>query len=116
MNNAAQGLGVEGVHVWRGDRHVLRGVSLWINPRETLHISGRNGSGKTTLLRVACGLLRPEQGRVAWCGRSIADIRPQFQSALVYAAHEPALKGDLTALENLRYLVALKRPVRTSEL
>jgi heme exporter protein A len=65
---------------------------------------------------VACGLLRPEQGRVAWCGHPIAGIRPQFQSALVYAAHEPALKGDLTALENLRYLVGLKRSVRTAEL
>jgi heme exporter protein A len=111
-----QGLTVEKVHVWRGDRHVLRGVSLTLDPGELLQVAGPNGTGKTTLLRVACGLLRPEQGRVAWCGRSISGIRPQFLSALVYAAHEPALKGDLTALENLRYLVGLKRSVRTAEL
>jgi heme exporter protein A len=116
MDSAPQGLTVEKIHVWRGDRHVLRGVSLALAPGELLQVAGPNGTGKTTLLRVACGLLRPEQGRVAWCGHPIAGIRPQFQSALVYAAHEPALKGDLTALENLRYLVGLKRSVRTAEL
>jgi len=116
MDSAPQGLTVEKIHVWRGDRHVLRGVSLVLNPGELLQVAGPNGTGKTTLLRVACGLLRPEQGRVAWCGHAIAGIRPQFQSALVYAAHEPALKGDLTALENLRYLVGLQRSIRTAEL
>jgi heme exporter protein A len=87
-----------------------------LDPGELLQVAGPNGTGKTTLLRVACGLLRPEQGRVAWRGRPIAGIRPQFQSAVVYAAHEPALKGDLTPLENLRYLVGLKRSVPTAEL
>jgi heme exporter protein A len=116
MDSPPQGLTVEKIHVWRGDRHVLKGVSLALGPGELLQVAGPNGTGKTTLLRVACGLLRPEQGRVAWCGHPIAGIRPQFQSALVYAAHEPALKGDLTALENLRYLVGLKRSIRTTEL
>jgi heme exporter protein A len=116
MDSAPQGLTVEKIHVWRGDRHVLKGVSLALAPGELLQVAGPNGTGKTTLLRVACGLLRPEQGRIAWCGRPIAGIRPQFQSALVYAAHEPALKGDLTALETLQYLVGMKRSVRTAEL
>ncbi|MGA2396650.1 MAG: cytochrome c biogenesis heme-transporting ATPase CcmA [Steroidobacteraceae bacterium] len=116
MDSAPQGLTVEKIHVWRGDRHVLKGVSLALCPGELLQVAGPNGTGKTTLLRVACGLLRPEQGRVTWCGRPISGIRPQYQSALVYAAHEPALKGDLTPLENLRYLVGLKRSVTTAEL
>jgi heme exporter protein A len=116
MNTAAEGLGVEGVHVWRGDRHVLKNLSFEINPREALHISGRNGSGKTTLLKVACGLLRPEQGRVTWRGRSISEVRADYQHALAYASHEPALKGDLTALENLRFMVGLKRRSSAAEL
>ncbi len=116
MERAPQGLTIEKVHVWRGDRHVLKSVSLALDPGELLQVSGPNGTGKTTLLRVACGLLRPEQGRVAWRGVPIAAIRPQFQNVLAYAAHEPALKSDLTPLENLRYLVGLKRPVRTAEL
>src|ERR1700692_3615604 len=116
MNTAADGLGVEKVHVWRGDRHVLKGVSLGLRPRQLLHVSGPNGTGKTTLLRVVCGLLRPEQGGVSWQGKPIASVRSEYQSALAYASHEPALKADLTALENLRFAVGLKRRVTADEL
>jgi len=116
MNIAPDGLCVEKVHVWRGDRHVLRGVSLDVHPGELMHVSGPNGTGKTTLLRVVSGLLRPEKGGVAWQGRSIATTAAEYQSALAYASHEPALKSDLTALENLRFTVGLKRRVTAAEL
>jgi heme exporter protein A len=116
MNTTAHGLCVEGVHVWRGDRHVLKGVSFDVEPRQLLHISGPNGTGKTTLLRVVSGLLRPEQGTVSWCGQSTSRIAGEYQAHLAYASHEPALKGDLTALENLRFAVGLKRKVSMGEL
>jgi heme exporter protein A len=116
MNIAPDGLCVEKVHVWRGDRHVLRGVSLDVHRGELMHVSGPNGTGKTTLLRVVSGLLRPEKGSVAWQGRSIAATAAEYQGALAYASHEPALKSDLTALENLRFTVGLKRRVTVAEL
>jgi len=116
MNIVRDGLCVEKVHVWRGDRHVLKGVSLDARAGELLHVSGPNGTGKTTLLRVVCGLLRPEKGSVAWQGRPIAAFAAEYQSALAYASHEPALKGDLTALENLAFTVGLKRRVSGAEL
>jgi heme exporter protein A len=109
-------LEVDAVHVWRADRHVLKGTSLGLGTGELLHVRGPNGTGKTTLLRVVSGLLRPEQGRVAWCGESIAAIRSAYQLALCYASHEPALKGDLTALENLRFSLGLRRRVGDHEL
>lgn len=116
MNTVADGLSLEKVHVWRGDRHVLKGVRLNLGPGQLLHISGPNGTGKTTLLRVVCGLLRPEEGTVSWRGQSISSVRTEYQSTLAYASHEPALKGDLTALENLRFAVGLKRRVTSGEL
>src|SRR5271165_1687882 len=116
MSSAVDGLRVEKVHVWRGDRHVLKGLSLELKPHDLLHISGPNGTGKTTLLRVVCGLLRPEQGQVSWRGQPISSVRSEYQAALAYASHEPALKGDLTALENLRFAVGLKRRVTAAEL
>jgi heme exporter protein A len=116
MSTPVDGLRVEKVHVWRGDRHVLKGVSLTLASGQLLHVSGPNGTGKTTLLRVICGLLRPEQGSVSWRGQSISSVRGEYQAALAYASHEPALKGDLTALENLRFAVSLKRRVSPGEL
>jgi heme exporter protein A len=109
-------LAVDDIHVWRGDRHVLKGVSLRLGPGELLHVWGPNGAGKSTLLRVIAGLLRPEQGAVRWAGTAIADDPAAYHAALAYASHEPALKGDLTALENLRFSVGLKRPVAVAEL
>ncbi len=116
MSVLPAGLRVDDVHVWRGDRHVLRGVSLALDPGELLHVSGPNGAGKSTLLRVVSGLLRPEQGSVSWRGTAIAAEKAPYHRALAYASHEPALKGDLTALENLRYTVGMKRRTSDGEL
>jgi heme exporter protein A len=115
MGNA-EGLTVEGVHVFRGERHVLKGVSCAARPGELLHVLGPNGTGKTTLLRVVCGLLRPEQGEVRWNGEPIARVRTDYHRTLAYASHEPALKGDLTPLENLAFMVGLKRRVTRAQL
>ena len=104
------------VHVWRGDRHVLKGVSLAVATGELLHVSGPNGAGKSTLLRVICGLLRPEEGEVSWRGQSIRATSLNFQAEMAYASHEPALKGDLTALENLKFAVGLRRSASRDEL
>lgn len=115
MSNSVE-LRVEQVHVWRGERHVLRGVTLEVRRGELLQVTGPNGTGKTTLLRVISGLLRPESGAVSWRGAAIADGRTAYQQALAYASHEPALKSDLSALENLRFMVGLRRRVTPQEL
>lgn len=115
MSSAAE-LCVESVHVWRGERHVLAGVTLELHRGELLHVTGPNGAGKTTLLRVVSGLLRPEGGAVRWRGTPISQARLEYQRVLAYASHEPALKSDLSALENLRFLVGLRRPVTAQEL
>jgi heme exporter protein A len=104
------------LQLWRGDRHVLRGISLAVRRGEALHVWGPNGAGKTTLLRVVCGLLQAEEGQISWNGVPIADANSQFLGALAYLAHDTGLKGDLTALENLRFSVGLKRQVVDREL
>ena len=115
MSNPAE-LRVDQVHVWRGDRHVLKGVSFEVRGGELLHVTGPNGAGKTTLLRIVSGLLRPESGVVQWRGTAVAAARSDFQQALAYASHEPALKSDLSAVENLRFMVGLRRRVSADEL
>jgi energy-coupling factor transporter ATP-binding protein EcfA2 len=45
---------------------VLRDLSLAIYPEEFVALVGDNGSGKTTVARLLAGLLKPQQGEVAW--------------------------------------------------
>jgi energy-coupling factor transport system ATP-binding protein len=53
---------------------VLQGVDLAVRPGEIIAVTGPNGAGKSTLLRHANGLLRPTEGDVRVCGRSIAGV------------------------------------------
>jgi energy-coupling factor transport system ATP-binding protein len=63
------------VHRYRNGIEAVRGVSLRIEPGETVAIIGQNGSGKTTLVKHLNGLLRPTTGSVHHDGRDITDRR-----------------------------------------
>jgi heme exporter protein A len=102
-------LEVENLHLWRGERHVLRGVGFALSSGECLKLTGANGAGKTSLLRTLAGLMYPEQGRVSWGGEDVRRDLRAFQGSLLYLGHEPPLKADLTARENLRYWLGTRR-------
>jgi heme exporter protein A len=109
-------LTADNLHLWRGDAHVLRGVSFTLEAGVCLQVTGANGAGKTTLLRALCGLVPLEAGAVRWCGLSIDADPAAFHAALAYLAHDNGLKGDLSAEENLRFSVGLRRPLTSAEL
>ncbi|MDH4260731.1 MAG: cytochrome c biogenesis heme-transporting ATPase CcmA [Gammaproteobacteria bacterium] len=110
------GLSARDIQVWRGERHVLRGVSLELAAGQVVHIAGSNGVGKTTLLRVLAGLLTAEQGGVSWQGRPVTASFEVYAATLAYLGHSDALKADFTARENLRHEVGLRRDVTPAEI
>ena len=100
-------LEVSDLHLWRGDRHLLRGLNLALSPGQALQLLWPNGTGKTSLLRAIAGFMHPESGQVRWKGQAIAQ-RDAFHRDLVYQGHEPALKADLSATENLHFACELR--------
>lgn len=99
----------ENIHLWRGERHVLRGVHFGVAGGQCLQITGPNGAGKTSLLRSVCGLTYLEEGRIRWRNADVRADLPGFHAELAYLGHEPPLKLELTARENLLYWVGVRR-------
>ena len=79
------------IAAFRGERLVLRDVSLSVAPGGALLLLGPNGSGKSTLLRILAGLRRPDAGSITWPG------------PVAYLGHLDAIKPGLTAAENLAF-------------
>lgn len=91
----------------RGTRTLFTAVCAVIERGQMLRVRGENGSGKTSLLRMVCGLSTPERGEIRWSGQALTQQRDAFNAQLIYIGHAPALKDDLSALENLQASIGL---------
>jgi heme exporter protein A len=90
----------------RGQRRLFHRLSFTVPPGHMLWVVGPNGSGKTSLIRMLCGLLPPEGGEVRWKGEKVRASSDSFHADLLYLGHAPAVKGDLSSLENVRFGLA----------
>ncbi|MCI0504533.1 MAG: cytochrome c biogenesis heme-transporting ATPase CcmA [Gammaproteobacteria bacterium] len=86
----------------RGDHRLFKGLNFTLQPGELLHLRGKNGAGKTSLLRTICGLTAPASGEVLWKGENIRSLRDEYNRGLTFLGHLNGIKGELSALENLR--------------
>ena len=64
-------LKIEDIHVYYGNIHALKGVSLDIHQGEIVTLIGANGAGKSTLLKTISGLLKPKSGKIEYENQSI---------------------------------------------
>jgi heme exporter protein A len=96
----------------RGERTLFSGLAFRVEPGTLLRVAGPNGTGKTSLLKLVCGLLQPAAGEIRWRGENIRRLHEEYRRHLLYLGHLPAVKDDLTVLENLRVACAVAgRPV-----
>lgn len=70
-----------------GQLHVLRDVSLTVNPSEVVAIVGPSGAGKTTLLQIMGSLERPDSGSVVYNGNSDIFALPERKLAAFRNSH-----------------------------
>ena len=95
-------LSVSNLQCTRGDRQLFSGLSFQLKPKQLLFLQGKNGSGKTTLIRTLCGLFVADEGEIQWKDLPIEEHLESYRADMFYLGHLNAIKGDLTALENLR--------------
>jgi branched-chain amino acid transport system ATP-binding protein len=86
-----------------GPVQVIRGMSFFVDPGETVVILGANGAGKTTTIRAVSGMIETK-GRIEVDGTSISSKKAE-DIVRLGVAHVPQGRGtfvDLTVEENLR--------------
>jgi ATP-binding cassette, subfamily B, bacterial len=92
-------------------RQAIDGVSLKIQPGETIALVGENGCGKTTLVKLLCRLYEPTQGQILIDGIDIgnfavADLRQEisviFQDYAKYffSARENIWLGNIQSTDD----------------
>ena len=93
-------LSAKHIAIERGGRSILTGLSFEARAGAALILIGPNGAGKSTLLRAIAGFLPLAAGAFALeGGAQEASIGEQAH----YLGHADALKGALTAGENLAF-------------
>lgn len=95
---------------------LFQALNFELNAGQCLLVEGRNGCGKTTLLKTLATLRSVDEGQVLWNKQCVFKARETYTAAMQWMGHLPALKGDLTAFENLRFSTGLHQAVSTQQL
>jgi ABC-2 type transport system ATP-binding protein len=90
-----------------GATRALEGVSFAVAKGEMFGVIGPDGAGKTTAIRLACGLLRPESGRILIQGRDPVREHRAVTQAVGYLSQRFSLYGDLTIDENVAFFAEI---------
>jgi capsular polysaccharide transport system ATP-binding protein len=80
----------------RGQKRVLNGVDLQINPGEHVGFLGRNGAGKTTLIKLIGGVELPTSGKVR-----------RHMSVSWPLGFGGGFQGSLTGYDNARFIARI---------
>jgi len=96
-------LEVRGVVKQFGGVVALNEVDLLVPHGAIIGLIGPNGAGKTTFFNVVTGLIRPDGGRIALVGASLAGLRPNAIVALGVARTFQSIRlfPQMTVLENV---------------
>ncbi len=104
----------------KGDKGIIKDLSLSIKDGSFVVITGPNGGGKSTLARLIAGIERPTAGKIFFDGEDITEksVTDRANLGISYAFQQPvrfkgvqvldlirlAAKQNLSAVEACRYL------------
>ncbi len=96
-------LGVEDLHAWYGESHILHGMSFAVGEGEVVTLLGRNGAGKTTTLRAVMGIVSRRRGSVAFRGNELVGLASNriARLGIAYCPEERGIFASLDVEENL---------------
>jgi ABC-2 type transport system ATP-binding protein len=102
---AAHAVEVNRLHVVRGGRDALDGITLEVARGAVTGLLGPSGSGKSTLMRAIVGTQVVASGTVTVLGEPAGSAG--LRRRVAYTTQSPAVYDDLTVRENVRYFARL---------
>src|SRR3954452_14462413 len=96
-------LGVEDLHAWYGESHILHGMSFAVGQGDVVTLLGRNGAGKTTTLRAIMGIAPQRRGSVVFRGCELVGLASNriARLGIAYCPEERGIFAALDVEENL---------------
>jgi Fe-S cluster assembly ATP-binding protein len=101
------------LHATVGEREILKGISLTVNPGEVHAIMGPNGSGKSTLAGVLAGreLYTVTSGEVRFDGKNLLEMAPEDRAREgVFLAFQYPV--EIPGVSNMYFLKAALNQMR----
>lgn len=92
---------------YKGDVWGLRDFTLDLKPG-ILGLLGPNGAGKSTLMRILATITKPTEGTVSWNGTETTRHPDAIRQVLGYLPQDFGVYPNLTAIEFLEYIAAIK--------
>ncbi|MCJ2129807.1 ABC transporter ATP-binding protein [Methylobacterium sp. E-045] len=105
----------EDVGFRRGDRRVLDGIDLVLEPGTVTALVGASGAGKTTLANLLMRFHDPQEGRITIGGVDLRAMAPETLYALVGTVPQHPWLFTGTVAENLRLAAPEATPAALSE-
>ncbi|ODN29975.1 ABC transporter ATP-binding protein [Fervidobacterium thailandense] len=96
-------LEIEGLHVYYGAIHAIKGISFKVEPGKIVTLIGANGAGKTTTLSTIAGLIKPRRGKIIYNGHEIQGLPPHAinRMGICLVPEGRRIFPNLTVMENL---------------
>ena len=100
-------LTLNGVTKSYGKRDILSDITHEFQPGLNLLV-GPSGAGKSTLLRLCATVEKPSSGKLLWHNKPYTNVRKKLRFELGYAPQIVDLPQDVTGMEFLAHIAALK--------
>lgn len=111
MNATESAIGAQSLHIDKGKKPVIRGLTFEIKQGTITGLIGPSGSGKTTLMRAIVGVQAISSGALNVLGLRAGS--KSLRERIGYVTQSPSVYGDLTVEQNLEYFASITRASRT---
>ena len=93
-----------------GEKVIIDDLSLTVEDKKFVVITGPNGGGKTTLAKLIMGIEKPSAGRIVWNGEDVTElsVTERARGGISYGFQQPPRFKGMTVYDLLRWRPAAK--------